>query len=293
MIRFNPSLKLVLHDQFLEYYKGNKIYPISIEISLTGDCNANCEWCFYKSHQIKTEIDYDILLESIRKLKHKGLKSISWTGGGEPTLYSKFSKIVNAVNLLDIEQGLFTNAIGSINYDPSIFKWIRVSKTNMDLNIDNIKKLRKCKSLGVCINYSEDMDLTYLKGVYDILDYVQVRPILLGKGKTYKIKTPILNNPKIEITNYKFDNCSIKHKYDYCEGHNFVPFLWQDGLLTPCAYMRDTYKIGNINNTDIIELINKMPTKFKVLPICQVCCKNDEINKLIHDAQNIKDVNFP
>ena len=45
--RFDPQAKLALHPQFASYMRGEKVYPVGIEISPSGVCQASCDFCFY------------------------------------------------------------------------------------------------------------------------------------------------------------------------------------------------------------------------------------------------------
>ncbi|MFP6694789.1 MAG: radical SAM protein [Pirellulales bacterium] len=69
--------------------------PLSINLDLTTACNYRCDHC----------IDWDILntgvkhkedelLDSLRKLSERGMKSVILIGGGEPTVYPRFVEIV-------------------------------------------------------------------------------------------------------------------------------------------------------------------------------------------------------
>lgn len=40
--RFDPPSKLALHPQFAAYMAGEKVYPINLEISCSGVCQATC-----------------------------------------------------------------------------------------------------------------------------------------------------------------------------------------------------------------------------------------------------------
>jgi len=44
--RFAPREKLALHPQFAAYMAGEKVYPIGLEISPSGVCQAECPFVF-------------------------------------------------------------------------------------------------------------------------------------------------------------------------------------------------------------------------------------------------------
>lgn len=289
---FSPKLKLAMSNRFSYYMMGGKICPVGIEVSLCGNCNAACPECFYRGKHDHDLIDSAKLIRFLSEGEKAGLKSVTWTGGGESTLHPEFKEITRAVNL---KQGLITNALKFPDFDPEIFEWIRVSKTDKPLPIENIKILRRCKKLGICIN--DTMDSDKIKGVIDDTksikpDYIQVRPALNLNGK----KT-IISIPKIKgvlITDYKYSECSTDRKYKKCVGFHFVPFLWHDGRLDVCGYMRgiDNYNIGNIYESSFHSLLALFPESVSVDKKCQMCCKNHEINDMVNNCNNLDDLDF-
>ena len=293
-MKFQPQLKLTLHKQMLEYLNGSKINPINIEISPCGMCNATCPWCFYGAHQSGKLLDSNLLIKFINDAICNGVKAITWTGGGEPTLHPNFKTFIKELN---IQQGLITNGLKIPDYDPTTFSWIRVSKTNKDWNKQSLKILRDCKSVGLCINYvgnEREIEET-LELVYELnIDYLQVRPALNINGEHTSINVPSITDKKLILTEYKFKESNNERIYSKCEGYHFVPFLWEDGNLDVCAYKKNNllYNIGNINNLSYADLLLKFPKFVNVTNDCQICCKNHEINSLIHKLKTIEDVNF-
>lgn len=293
-MRFEPKTKLVIHKQFHDYLQGNNFYPINVEISISGICNAKCSWCFYKNDHSKKLINKEVLLKTINDLECKDVKAITWTGGGEPTCHPYFDVFINNTN---IKQGLFTNALGTIKYNPNKLEWIRVSKTERDWNVENLKKLRECKTLGMCINYIGNDNEIYdaLKIAEELkINYVQVRPALnVGNNPTI-IKLPNIQHPLLFLTNYKFEESSKTKNYTKCFGYHFVPFIWENGDVDVCAYQcgKKNYNLGNIYNESIIDILNRRPKNVLVDSNCQICCKNHEINKFINDLDNIEDKDF-
>ena len=300
--RFNPQAKLASQENFLKFLKGEKVYPINIEISLSHTCNAHCSWCFYtNTHVAKKEgmMDKDILFQLVQDLSELGIKAISWTGGGEPTLHPDFSEVVDLTDSLGIKQGLFTNALLKAEYDPAKFEWIRISNTDKDWNIKNIEYLRsKAKVLGLAYNYSgNDKEVKdALEIGNDIkVDYVQVRQALNLRGYVTERKPPEINDPLLFITKYKFDNSSNPHGYSKCYGFNFVPFVWYNGNVDVCGYMNKhgkPYTLGNLKEKRVKQIFDESPRHVPVVGTCQVCCKNHEINKLINNAMELKDKEF-
>jgi len=296
--RFHPGQKITLHTNYLDVLNGVPVKPIAFEISLTGVCNADCDWCFYKGKQSGEFINKDKLLKALRSARDT--KSVTWTGGGEPTLHPDFEEIIKEVDKLGIEQGLITHGL-KIGYNASIFKWIRVSAAENEWAVDNIHKLvKQNENVGLCINdFDKDVTRQLLDEaqIFDV-KYIQVRPALESNGAlTYAKYFPFNLQPcyeRVIVSKYKYEDCGKHKEYDNCYGHNFVPFIWEDGTVQTCAYHRGSKAktLGNIYEDDLREIVDDMPHSTNVHNTCMICCKNHEINKMIDSAKKIKDVNF-
>lgn len=302
--RFDPPSKLALHPQFAQYISGEKVYPINVEISPSGICQASCDFCWYAQGAAGSH--RNVMLDSSRTLLFLtecaalGVKSISWTGGGEPSLHPDIHLFVEEAYSLGLEQGMFTNALSMPKYDPSRLKWIRVTMTDKPYKRECILQLRAAETLGFAFNYAGPQDDDYLENTLHLAttvraDYVQVRPALHFHGETVDIDPPSIKHPLLFVTDYKFEQAKVKHGYGCCEGYHFTPFLWEDGNLDTCAYMRkhDGYRLGNIYGNKLKTLLDLSPRSVPVKGECQVCCKLHETNLTIHAARELVDINFP
>jgi sulfatase maturation enzyme AslB (radical SAM superfamily) len=317
--RFEPGLKLARHKELGEYLGGKFITPINIEISPSGVCDAICPWCFYRQEQstIRKVLDGNLFREArmeglIEELAGMGVKSISWTGGGEPTLHPSFPKFVQLAHWAGLKQGLFTNGLKKPEYDPTSFEWIRVSKTNFPWNEENLKILRKCKTLGLCINYRGQEDdeiviealktaekLEFLKESPNHATYVQVRPALKTLGDKTIVDTPKIEHPLLKITSYKFLGSGSERNYDQCEAFHFAPFIWHDGDVDICGYHRKNsmFNLGNVYNKGeegrFKSIMKNAPQKVQVIDSCQICCKLNAMNSMINMMKSLEDIDFP
>lgn len=303
--RFDPQAKLALHPQFASYMRGEKVYPIGIEISPSGVCQASCDFCFYANtgelgaHR-KVFLGKERVLRLFEECYSIGVKAITWTGGGEPSLHPNIAWFVYQAYKNDLKQGMFTNALAMPAYDAAQLSWIRVTMTDKPYKVDCIKPLRAAKTLGFAFNYAGPQDIPYLEDTLALAevvraDYVQVRPALAFHGQTVDIEPPPLTHPLLFVTGYKFEEAKKKHGYATCEGYHFVPFLWEDGNLDVCGYMRkhEGYTLGNVYKDSLKDILDRAPASVPVHPQCQVCCKNHEINKAVHHARSLQDANFP
>lgn len=301
---FNPPLKLALHPQFGKLVAGGKVYPINVEISPSGFCNAHCDFCFYADGALgdhrKEFLETDRTLRLLEELEELGVKSVSWTGGGDPSLHPHIDQLVSYTRLCNLKQGMFTNALAKIRFDPTLLDWVRVTMTDKPFNVENIRTLRQCKTLGFAFNWSGAQDTDYLKQTLDVAyavkaDYVQVRPALKFHGQTTDVEPPDFDDPMMQVTDYKFEDAKHKHDYKECVAYHLTPFVWEDGNVDVCSYMRkhDGYRLGNIYSESFKSIMDKAPSSVPVHDNCQVCCKLHESNKSIHAAREVPDKDFP
>jgi hypothetical protein len=229
-----------------------------------------------------------------------GIKAITWTGGGDPALHPDIDTFVDRADHLGLDQGMFTNALARPRFDPAALDWVRVTVTDKPLKPECIKGLRTAKTLGFAFNYAGPKDIPLLWETLKVAeqvqaDYVQLRPALAFHGLTVHITPPDLSHPLLQVTDYKFEAARVSHGYKRCEGYHFVPFVWEDGNVDVCSYMRkhEGYTLGNIYDRALKQILDDAPDSVAVHPNCQVCCKLHEINKVIDKSRQLRDVNFP
>ena len=107
------SHKLQLHPQRVtQWLDGKIIYPIYMEISPAGTCNHRCTFCAidymgYRPRFLQT----DILLERLTELGNLGVRSIMYSGEGEPLLHSDIAKIIQHTKAAGIDVAMSTNGV--------------------------------------------------------------------------------------------------------------------------------------------------------------------------------------
>ena len=122
---FNPQLKLMAHSGLLDDWRKP---PVSVEISPTNFCNAKCPWCFYvsgtyKQRHSREELEHRQLEILILDLARMGVQSITWTGGGEPSIYSQMAEMI------DLAHGVRTPA-------RDVHKWVCAVEESRTLGLD-------------------------------------------------------------------------------------------------------------------------------------------------------------
>ena len=318
MNRFNPQYKLLKHYTHLyKFLNQEHIYPILVEISPTNICNAKCSFCFYVGKHTKEEIEFVSLKNTLKEFKECGIKAINWTGGGEPTIYSKFREATEYANELNLEQGLFTNAYNPTQVNPSLFKWTRISITpRYFFFAQTLTEWSDYTTVGVCMSVTPETIgavklMCQLSSRYGA-DYFQIRPALASPNKQQSnlkfkdfehLKEYESENFKVELSPYKFETYIQPRSYTKCYGCYFCPSLIYNGDITTCNYHfeEESFTLGNIYQDNFKTIWNSARTKEILdslendkLKNCQICCKNDQINKLLFELKNgnLENINF-
>lgn len=304
MSEFAPQLKLLHHRQALARFIGGNwtAPPVQVEISPTNSCNAKCPWCFYISGQYKQrhseeELAWPLLSKALQEMASMGVKAVTWTGGGDPSVYSCINLAVDLAHDLGLSQGIFTNGYRPIQA-PEKLDWIRITVTEKYVITKHVAEYAKKTKVGVNFNYCHENALKLVdmaKAARDAgVSYFQVRPALADR---YDLQVPYLKPDhlkcletpsfRIVLTDYKWEDYRRPHGYPKCHGHRMVPFLWHNGDLSVCAYHfgKPEFTFGNLHRHGFLSIwtCEKRRTMCEagvdVIPDCQHCCKLHEINK--------------
>ena len=101
-------------DPEMDLDKVPDFAPISINLDLTTACNYACDHCV-DLDILNTGIrfDHDKLLSSMATMAGRGLRSVIVIGGGEPTLYPKFSETIRYMKELGLQIAIVSNGTGN------------------------------------------------------------------------------------------------------------------------------------------------------------------------------------
>lgn len=222
MAYIDPRAKVLYHIDRLDQIRrtGNTTAPLNVEIDLSNRCSHGCAWCHFAHTHSRGPLanktprpggmmdcgdlmDFGLANTIIEQLSAAGVQSITWTGGGEPTLAPYFSAIVRNTHALDIDQGLYTNG-GHIDEDRAellkeVMTFVYVSLDECDEvkfkkakgvdrfwsvlgGIDRLVSARGKATIGVGYllhpGNIEDIPDMVAQGRRHEVDYVQFRPVI-------------------------------------------------------------------------------------------------------------------
>lgn len=130
MMRYiSPGEKVFSHlDRVAEWQqRGGSAAPVSVEFDLSNRCSLGCEFCHFAHTHTRgpwaTEsglrrgstpgtvgdlADPVMVVRVLDQMATEGVRSVVWSGGGEPSLHPEFAQILDHTRGLGLKQGVYT-----------------------------------------------------------------------------------------------------------------------------------------------------------------------------------------
>jgi len=104
---------LMFKDWVKKFMNGEDVFPVNFEFSITNLCNLDCFWCIERYYREKypVHIKTDVAMRAISEMAELGTQSITFEGGGEPTVHPDATKIFKHAIDVGLEAGLITNGV--------------------------------------------------------------------------------------------------------------------------------------------------------------------------------------
>lgn len=278
-------------DRVAAWAKGENVAPITLELDMTDRCNHFCPGCAGGRLGEIDQVNPDSVVEQAAKM---GVKSIIFTGGGEPLVNKDTPRMIGKVKDLGMDVALITN--GSV-FTPEIGEailknctWVRISldastpeeyEATHGLPAGGFNKvvgnMRKFAELRDQLGSECTVGAGYLTNAKLVggmlhatemcrdagLDYIQFRPFHYDMTDIY----PYLGACQ-ELATDRFQVLYSKHKYDAiakgdtsrgydkCLGQQFAAVVQSNGEMAVCCHFRGNRRlaIGNLNNQSMQEV---------------------------------------
>jgi MoaA/NifB/PqqE/SkfB family radical SAM enzyme len=118
---FDPQSKVLANFDYVRKLLTDGITaPVLVEIDPSNTCNHACTFCISSYIHLPESKDLDtynkdilpgsILNLLVQDLADMKVKALNWTGGGEPTVNPALPHAIEHAGIMDIKQGMFTNA---------------------------------------------------------------------------------------------------------------------------------------------------------------------------------------
>lgn len=222
------SHKLMYHvPRVYQWLQGENIYPIYIEIGLYGGCNHRCIFCAvdflnYKPIILEWRFLRKFLVEAVRK----GVKSILYSGEGEPFLHKDAEEIIIFTKKLGIDVALATNGVffdkEKAKKTLGCLTWIKFSldadnkktyarihgtkEDDLDRVITNIKDAVKIRNKN---KYNCAIGGQFLLMPYNYKEVIGLAGLLRKIGVDYLVVKPYSPHPsskkKLDL-NFRYEN---------------------------------------------------------------------------------------
>ena len=203
---------------------GHMASPVHVRIKPINACNHDCWYCAYhvddlqlgKLMEMKDVIPRDKMMEIIDDLGDMGVKAVTFSGGGEPTIYPHLEESINRLGEKGIKVASLTNGSGLKGAVAEAFArygtWVRISIDGWDSEsyakfrnvklgefdrvIQNMRDFASLKS-GCVLGISYIVDQKNYKHVFDFVS------LMKDVGVNHvKIMGVIVSNDGLESNQY-------------------------------------------------------------------------------------------
>ena len=312
----------ILKYKFLSYYtealliaEGSIPYPRLATFHTNYICNYQCGdcKCSNSNTSYRKNITYSSALKIINQLLKLNIKSIDFSGGGEPLLTPGIEKLLVFLKKKSIQIGLITNgyflrgsllntAVASASYirigldasTPETYSKIKnTDKNNFSLVCSNIETALRTRTQTVHgpeitlkftlndLNVSELESMIFLSEKLGV-DAVFVKPYEnsvspLKNAEKYEKKLQFLKkkyHDKLPIIGSLLNGCSPKA---YCHFNPLQITVDMLGDIYICSYYeerKNSHKLGNIFSQDIKKIWFGKEHRYKIKNInMDICSK--------------------
>ena len=131
----STGAKYARHWPMIAALRNGVGMPPSLQVSPTNRCNLRCVFCSVDERDLKLEWDLADLCDAITTMHALGVRTVEFSGGGDPTVYPHLPNLVKACQAMGLQLGMITNGI-LLKELPretlEAFTWIRVSMVTLD-----------------------------------------------------------------------------------------------------------------------------------------------------------------
>lgn len=158
------QLKIFCHPEIIKNLEeGKRCQPVYIRIKPTNRCNHNCYYCHYKNAYLdlddynpSDEIPKEKMLQIIDDMAEMGVKAVTFSGGGEPLLYTYIEETMERVLQKNIDLSIITNGSLLKGKRAELLaraKWVRISVESVnDEMYSSIRGIKEGAFTELCHN---------------------------------------------------------------------------------------------------------------------------------------------
>jgi MoaA/NifB/PqqE/SkfB family radical SAM enzyme len=181
-------------------------------------------------------------MKAIMQLRFLGLRTVEWTGGGEPTMYPYINESIKNAYGSGLRQGFITNGtvLDRLTGDSlDKLSWMRISMNCLDyvdkINIPTIKGV-----LGFSYVWNEKTSIDVLERLFDHVKrfqpaYVRVVPNCQATDEEQEKNNRELSETIGAWGFPYFYQAKTFARPEHCWWGYFKPFILHDGWVYPCS----------------------------------------------------------
>jgi len=282
-------------NEIVRMLAGEYVPPVTCEIDLSNRCQLNCSFCMYKKFRADEcqDLDLDIYKCLFRDFRKGGLKSITFTGGGEPLIHDSAIEMIELALSHDLDIGLVTNGIRLNiipNYMLNSFKFIRISLDApnekiyrkikgadfFDRVVSNTREVVEKSGKKVTIGWSyvvckdNESGISAAKNLAKEVgvSYIQFKPAWIN-GKVYDFSFPATP---------KSDNLYLANRYEAeetmpCMVAGLIGVISANAKVYYCCQHRGEsyYEVGDLNKEDFGDIWRNRRNIIPDIPKCPMC----------------------
>lgn len=307
--------KILGHLPVLNNYLGGADFyaPIQVEIDVTNSCTSDCPWCagFLNRKWSKAELPAELVHRLIDELAGMGVKSMTWTGGGDPTCHRNWLDFLRHAKERGLENGLITNGVIDVQEAAPLCLWIRFSVDaateatygaqhgrphHFSRVLENVRKAANVKdgcTIGVAMvtgdgTRDEIVDFARLWNEVPV-DYIQYRPLLDTHGQAWfsdsqatidMIRRAADEDSRVQWSEPKYAAMvrGEDGRTKQCHGVFVETAIAADGKVYVCCHLkgRPEYAIGDlhVDSFDAIWRRHLENRRFDVTADCPSFCRH-------------------
>ena len=131
----STGIKYLRQPDMVKGIRSGVPRPVSLQVSPTNQCQLRCVFCSVDERDLSLEWELEDLKKLVRKFYDLGIKTVEFSGGGDPTAYKSLPQIVEFCKSLGLKIGMITNGVALDRLPRETlesFAWIRISMVTLD-----------------------------------------------------------------------------------------------------------------------------------------------------------------
>jgi len=230
-------------DVLLRLKSIKQATPISLQVAPTSICNLKCEFCSNVNRTKHENLDLNDLMQFIESMRDLGLKTVEWTGGGDPTQYRYINAAISMCDSLKLKQGMITNGVALKDnltwVSLKALDWIRISMNCLEY-VSNIEIPEFEGTLGFSYVWNEKTSKTTLDRIHKYVEkfkpaYVRIVPNCQTTKEEQETNNTVLKQQVDSWGHpYFYQPKSFRSPVNCYWGY-FKPFLLHNGFVYPCS----------------------------------------------------------